>query len=88
MLRGTSIQELDMPQRGKPADTGKHKHPAGAIDDQGHEQKSVPRPEGKQRAWTSLNKLDAGGKKGGAGRKVPFGPVGGLGRKTNLSRSS
>ena len=28
------------------------------------------------------------GKNNGSGRKVPFGPVGGSGRKTNLARSS
>jgi hypothetical protein len=88
IIRRLPFQELDMPQRGKSADADQQKRPAGAIDDQGREQKGAPRPEGQQRAWTSLNKLDAGGKKAGAGRKVPFGPVGGLGRKTNLSRSS
>jgi hypothetical protein len=87
-MRELPSLELDMPQRGKAAYTDKQKRPAGAIEDQGYEQKGVSRPEAKVRAWTNVNKLDAGGKKGGAGRKVPFGPVGGLGRKTNLFRSS
>jgi hypothetical protein len=45
-------------------------------------------PEAGARAWPSVNKLKGGGKNIRSGRKVPSGPVGGSGRKTNLSRSS
>ena len=76
-----------MPQGDKSAYTEKQKRQAGAIE-KGYEQKGVPRPEAEARAWATVNKLNGGGKKFGSGRKVPFGPVGGLGRKTNLARSS
>ena len=39
-------------------------------------------------AWATVNKLPGGGQKIDARRKVPSGPLGGSGRKTNLSRSS
>ncbi len=76
-----------MPQRDKSASTEKQKRPAGAID-KGYEQKGAARPGSEARAWVSVNKLHGGGKKIASGRKVPSGPVGGSGRKTNLSRSS
>ena len=75
-----------MPQRDKSAYTDKQDRQAGVVE-KGHEQKGVIRPEAETRAWATANKLYGGGKNG-SGRKVPFGPVGGLGRKTNLSRSS
>jgi hypothetical protein len=62
-----------MPRGGKPNQTDKPKRQA---------------PEAGARAWPSVNKLQDGARKIAAGRKVPSGPVGGLGRKTNLSRSS
>jgi hypothetical protein len=71
----------------KSAYTDKQKRQAGAIE-KGYEQKGVARPEAKARAWATLNKVPGGGKKIGSGRKVPSGPFGGSGRKTNLSRSS
>lgn len=47
------------------------------------------RPEGKARGWNgSMNKPQSGGKNMNSRAKVPFGPTGGSGRKTNLSRSS
>ena len=52
------------------------------------EQKGVARPNAEARAWPTVNKIHGGGKKIGSGRKVPSGPVGGSGRKTNLARSS
>jgi hypothetical protein len=76
-----------MPQRDKSAPTDKQKRQAGAID-KGYEQKGEVRPEAEARAWATLNKLHGGGKKISSGRKVPSGPVGGSGRKTNLARSS
>lgn len=75
-----------MPQRDKSAYTDKQNHQVGVIE-KDFEQKGVARPEAEVRAWATANKLHGGGKNG-SGRKVPFGPVGGLGRKTNLSRSS
>lgn len=75
-----------MPQGDKSADTDKQERPAGAIE-KSPGQKGA-RPKAEARAWTAFNKLQGGGKKISPGRKVPFGPVGGLGRKTNLARSS
>jgi hypothetical protein len=75
-----------MPQGEKSASTDKQKRRAPAVE-KGHTgQKSVPRPEASARS--TVNKLHGGGKKMDSRRKVPFGPVGGLGRKTNLARSS
>ena len=51
-------------------------------------QRDVSRPRTKARAWATVNKLPGGGNKIDARRKVPSGPLGGSGRKTNLSRSS
>jgi hypothetical protein len=75
-----------MLQKNKSAYTNKQNRQAGVIE-KGYERKGVARPVAESRPWTTLNKLYGGGKNG-SGRKVPFGPVGGLGRKTNLSRSS
>jgi len=76
-----------MPRGDKSADTDKQKRQASAIE-KGHEQKGVARPEAKARAWAAANKLDGGGKKAASRRKLPSGPLGGSGRKTNLARSS
>ncbi|MFC5496780.1 hypothetical protein ACFPOE_04465 [Caenimonas terrae] len=78
-----------MPQGDKSAKIDKQKRQAGAIE-KGREQKGVVRPpEAEARAWTTFNKLPGASKKIGSGRnKVPSGPVGGSGRKTNLARSS
>ena len=75
-----------MPQGDKSSYTDKQKRPAGATDK--GEQKAVARPEAQARAWASANKLHGPGKKIGARAKIPSGPVGGSGRKTNLARSS
>lgn len=75
-----------MPQDEKSNYTDKRNRQVGVIE-KGYDQKGVARPEPEARAWATVNKLHGGGKNG-SGRKVPFGPVGGLGRKTNLSRSS
>lgn len=76
-----------MPQGDKSARTDKRKRQSGAVE-KGHGQKGVPRPEAEVRAWATVNKLHGGGKQISSGRKVPSGPVGGSGRKTNLARSS
>ena len=76
-----------MPQWGKSAHTHTQKRQAGATE-KGSDQKGVARPEAEARAWPTVNKVQGGGKKIGSGRKVPSGPVGGSGRKTNLARSS
>ena len=76
-----------MPQGDKSAYTDKQKRQGGASE-KDHDQKGVARPKAEARAWASVNKLQGGGKKISTGRKVPSGPVGGSGRKTNLSRSS
>ena len=74
-----------MPQEDKSAHTDKQKRQAGA---KGQEQKGGSRPAAEARSWAAFNKLHSGSKKIGSGRKVPNGPVGGSGRKTNLARSS
>ena len=56
--------------------------------DKGQKQKSPGRPEADARGWAAANKLHDGGKKTASRRKLPSGPLGGSGRKTNLSRSS
>ena len=75
-----------MPQGDKSARTDKQQRQAGAQKD--HEKKAVTRPEAEARAWATDNKRHGGGKNIASGRKVPSGPVGGSGRKTNLARSS
>jgi hypothetical protein len=69
------------------ANTDKEMRQGGAIE-KGHEQKGAPRPEAEARAWPAAKNLHGGGNKFGSRQKVPFGPVGGSGRKTNASRSS
>lgn len=54
----------------------------------GNAQRDVSRPRGEAHAWATVNNLPGGGKKIDARRKVPSGPLGGSGRKTNMSRSS
>ena len=76
-----------MPRGDKSADTDKQERQGGTIET-GREQKGVSRSETPARAWPNVNKLQGGGKKFDARRKVPSGPVGGSGRKTNLARSS
>ncbi len=76
-----------MPRGDRSASTEKQKRQAGAIHN-GPEQEGVARPKAGARAWATVHKLHDGGKKFDPRRKVPSGPVGGSGRKTNLSRSS
>ena len=76
-----------MPQGDKSASSDKQKRQAGATG-KGDDQKGGPRPVSDARAWATVNKLHGGSKKIASGRKVPNGPVGGSGRKTNLARSS
>jgi hypothetical protein len=85
MIRGIHPWERDMPRRDKSADTNKRQ--TGTTQATDH-QKGVLRPQAEARAWATANKLDGGGKKVDLRRKVPSGPLGGSGRKTNLSRSS
>jgi len=74
-----------MPKGDKSTEKDKQKRRAGAVES---EQKSGARPEAGARAWVKVNKVHGGAKQIATGRKIPSGPVGGLGRKTNLSRSS
>ncbi|MBK0392712.1 hypothetical protein [Ramlibacter algicola] len=77
-----------MPRKDKSAETGKQKHQAGAIA-KGHEKQGVAHPEAEARGWAAASKLHSGGKEMAASRrKLPSGPLGGSGRKTNVSRSS
>lgn len=76
-----------MPREDKSAYTDKQKRGAGATE-KGQEPKGAGRAEVEARPWPTVNKVYGGGKKISSGRKVPSGPVGGSGRKTNLARSS
>ena len=76
-----------MPRGDKSADTSKQKRKGGATG-KAQEQKGGAGPNAGVRAWASANSLHDGGKKVGSRRKVPAGPLGGSGRKTNLARSS
>ncbi|MCR5868534.1 MAG: hypothetical protein ACK4PH_04315 [Aquincola tertiaricarbonis] len=62
--------------------------PAAQTPEEGAAPKGAARPKAETRAWAAVNKLAGGNKKFDARRKVPSGPLGGSGRKTNLSRSS
>jgi hypothetical protein len=70
----------------KSGPTDKQQRKAAASGKAG-ERKGAARPETDKGAWAALDRLHGGGKVNGR-RKVPFGPVGGSGRKTNLARSS
>jgi hypothetical protein len=76
-----------MPRGDKSVHTDKQRRQAGAIG-KGQQQKGVARPEAETRAWAAANKLHSGGKKITSRQKLPSGPLGGSGRKTNLARSS
>jgi hypothetical protein len=76
-----------MPRGDKPVNTGKQQRRAGATQ-KGHQQQGVARPEAEARAWAAANKLHSSGKKIASRQKLPSGPLGGSGRKTNLARSS
>ena len=72
----------------KPDKDGDAQKKKGEAIERGDAQPDVTRPRGEARAWATVNKLPGGGKKIDARRKVPSGPLGGSGRKTNQSRSS
>lgn len=75
-----------MSKRDKDVDAHTQKR---ATTEGGDAQRAVAaRPGSETRGWASVNKLPGAGKKIDARRKVPSGPLGGSGRKTNLSRSS
>ena len=76
-----------MPQGDTSTNTDQQKRQARATEN-GHEQKGVARAQAEARAWPTVNKVHGGAQKIASGRKIPSGPVGGSGRKTNLSRSS
>ena len=79
-------QEPDMLKRDKAVDARKHKRPT--MEDGGAPSDVAARPRAEGRAWAAVNKLPGESRKFDARRKVPSGPLGGSGRKTNLSRSS
>ena len=56
-----------MPQGDKSSYTGKQKRQAQHIEE-GYEERGVPKKEAEARAWATVNKIDGGGKKSGAGR--------------------
>lgn len=76
-----------MPQGNKSVRTDQRKRQPGAKD-KAQEQRGGARTEAEARAWAAANKLHGGGNKSDTRRKLPSGPLGGSGRKTNLSRSS
>ena len=85
--RRTLSEEFIMPRGDKSSYSSKQKRQARHIEE-GYEKRGTGKKEAERRAWATVNKVHGGGKKIGSGRKVPSGPVGGSGRKTNLSRSS
>lgn len=76
-----------MPRGDKSVADDKQKRPAGRTE-KGAKKKAVARPEAEARAWAAAGKLHGGAGKFGPRQKLPSGPLGGSGRKTNLSRSS
>lgn len=58
-----------MPQGDKSSYTVKQKRQAGHIE-AGYENRGVSKKEAERRAWATVNKVDGGGKKSGAGRKA------------------
>ncbi|RYX89387.1 MAG: hypothetical protein EOO28_33155 [Comamonadaceae bacterium] len=69
------------------ARTAKHKRQDSAVDNVA-EKKAIGWPQVETRAWAASQKNQRGAMKMSATRKIPSGPVGGNGRKTNLARSS
>lgn len=78
-----------MPRAHKSVDTDKQKQKrqSGPIE-KGREQTGVARPGPEAPPWATANKLHSGGKNFASRRKLPSGPLGGSGRKTNRARSS
>ena len=76
----------EMPQKHKSAYTAKPSAEP-ATSGKASSNRGGARSEAEERAWVAANKGHGGGKIA-LGRKVPSGPVGGSGRKTNLARSS
>lgn len=74
-----------MSERDKVVNAQKQK--PGTVE-QGDGPKNIARPGATARAWVTVQKLPGGGKMIEARRKLPSGPLGGSGRKTNVSRSS
>lgn len=72
-----------MPKPNKRADPVGQKH---APSDTGRAEKDAARPGRDTQGWTPANKLPE--KQFEARRNLPSGPLGGSGRKTNVSRSS
>ena len=56
-----------MPQGDKSSYTGKQKRQAQHIEE-GYEDRGLPKKEAEARAWGTVNKMDGGGNKSGAGR--------------------
>ena len=54
----------------------------------GNKPDATDKPKRQAVAWPTAKKPNGAGMKIASGRKIPSGPVGGSGRKTNLSRSS
>lgn len=81
-----------MPQGDKSAYTDKQKRKAEHIEE-GYEKRGVSEKEAERRAWATVNKDDAGGKKSGSGRGAhtgnPAAHKGGkLGGQSSASRSA
>lgn len=75
-----------MPRGAKSAVTDKQKRQARL--EKGQEQKGTAPSEAGGRTWAAPNTLHGGGNKFASRRKLPSGPLGGSGRKTNSARSS
>ena len=78
-----------MPRGDKSRYTDKQERKADHIEE-GYEKRGVPKDEAERRAWATVNKMDGGGKKSGAGRgrKTNKEPARKGGRKGGASRKS
>lgn len=80
-----------MPRGDKSKYTDKQKRQAEHIEE-GYEQRGVSENEAERRAWTTVNKMEHGGKKSGSGRgkainKAPAKKGGKLGGQASAARS-
>lgn len=57
----------NMPQGDKSSYTGKQQRKAAHIEE-GYEKRGISKKTAKARAWATVNKMDHGGKRSGAGR--------------------
>ncbi len=86
-MEASTSQESHVARRTPSVGAAALNHQAGAAD-KSPEQKRIVSAEAAARSWSASNKLLGNGKKMTSRQKLPYGPLGGSGRKTNRSRSS